>query len=458
MRTIFLKYNRSVLAKLALVPLICLSFALSGCGGKEVEIAWHGPVADLGEFSQDLNAYVKAETAGARLASEASQEAAASRYVTQFYKPWTLKKSEFSKKSMASRAKSFSGKSSWTASGEKIDSGLWERVIENANVKAFPSLGWKGILIENAPLRALPTSTPFYNNPNKAGEGYPFDYLQDALLWVGMPVYVSHISRDEEWLFCETAMVSGWVPSRAVSPASEVFIAFWRNQPLGAVVKDKLPTEAGRGNVGFANAKDLRVGTLLPLQNGNLLLPVAQGIATGSQPVAVPPGAVERFPLPLTAANVAKLGNEMMGEPYGWGGVDYLRDCSSMMRDLFGPFGLWLPRNSSRQIQAGMVTDLSGLAPADRERMLKDMGQPFVTLVGMPGHIMLYVGQYDGRAAVFHDIWGTRTILSEGGQGRLVIGKVVVSSLEPGVEHREVDKTGTLLNRVNKMTVIPRPE
>ena len=449
----FFRCNRRVDLKLAFVLLLFSLLGGWGCEGK-TDVAWRGTVADLEKFPQNLNAFVKPETADKPLISASGQEAAAERYLYRFYKPWEQKKSGFSKKSMASSTNGYAGKGSWTRNGERIDPGLWTRAVDNANVKAFPGVGWKGILVENAFLRGLPVSTPFYKNPELAGEGYPFDYLQYSTLWIGTPVYVSHISRDEEWLFCETAQASGWVLSRSVSPVNERFMDFWRTQALGAVVKDKLPLEAGRGNAGFASANDLRIGTLLPRQGGNFLVPVAQGVATGWQPVALPPGAAREFPVPLTPANVAAVGNEMMGEPYGWGGLDYLRDCSAMIRDLFTPFGLWFPRNSSSQIQIGQVRDLSFLRPADKEGMLRDFGEPFVTLVGLPGHIMLYVGQYEGRAAVFHDVWGSRTVLSDGKAGRLIIGKVVVSSLEPGIEHPQVVKEETLLNRADKMSII----
>ncbi len=449
----FFRCDRLVDLKFAFVLLLFSLLGAWGCEGK-TEVAWHGSVADLGKFPQDLNAFVKPETADRPLISPSGQKAAAERYLYRFYKPWDQEKSGFSKKGMASSTNGYAGKSSWTRNGERVDPGLWTRAVDNANVKAFPSVSWKGILVENAFLRGLPVSTPFYKNPAKAGEGYPFDYLQYSSLWIGTPVYVSHVSRDAEWLFCETAMVSGWVPSRAVSPVDERIMGFWRTQPLGAVVKDKLPVEAWRGNANVAKAGDLRVGTLLPWQGGELLVPVAQGMATGWQAVALPLGAAREFPMPLTPANVAAVGNEMMGEPYGWGGLDYLRDCSAMIRDLFTPFGLWFPRNSSSQIQVGQVRDLSYLRPPDKERMLRDFGEPFITLVGLPGHIMLYVGQYDGRAAVFHDVWGSRTILPNGESGRLIIGKVVVSSLEPGIEHHQVVKEETLLNRADKMSII----
>ena len=38
-----------------------------------------------------------------------------------------------------------------------------------------------------------------------------------------------------------------------------------------------------------------------------------------------------------------------MGVKYGWGGIDGGRDCSSTIKDLLTPFGIWLPRDSKDQ-------------------------------------------------------------------------------------------------------------
>lgn len=455
MNTIFF-HNKNIVIwrRFALVFIFSLGIFLSGCGDKS-EVAWYGPVADLKNYPQDLEAYIPAGQGHKPLVSKSSRDKAAKRYVKLFYSPWTQKKSTYPRKDATWATKNFAGKSSWKLNGTRLTPDVWDGVIRNANIKKFPSLARKGIMIENAPLRALPTNTPFYKNPQKAGEGYPFDYLQYITLWTGMPVFISHISRDKQWVFCETSLLSGWVPSNSVSPVTDGFIRYWQDQPLGAIVRDKIPLEARRGKAGRANANDLRVGTILPWQEGNLLVPVAQGTTTSSKEVSVPSGAAVKFPMPLTASNVARVGNSMMGEPYGWGGLDYLRDCSSLTRDLFTPFGLWLPRNSFYQAKVGRGRDLSGFSPVYKERAIRDFGKPFVTLVGMPGHIMLYVGQYQGKAVVYHDMWAARTILSNGEQGRLIVGKVLVSSLKPGVEHSEVNKVGTLLDRVKNITIIP---
>lgn len=484
-------------------------FAFAGCAGKHAsgEINFKGKVADLNKFPQDLAPFAKAAGENKPLLAPERQAAEAERYRTLFFKPWGLTKSSTPRAELSKLAGAYANKQGYQANGQPLPAGAFAQAADNVNARAFPSTAWKGIIINNTALRALPTFTPHYANPKMPGEGYPFDYLQYSALWVGTPVFVSHISKDRNWLFCETAFVSGWVLAGDVAFANDEFIRRWQQMPLGAVLADNLPIgnqnnlQAGMGyNVagsdvsisgnsklaagpalaGASNSISrggpgskfaLRLGTLLPFDGKNLLLPVpaghvrgqAQAEGAGALPgwraLTPPEGSVGAFPVPVSAGQIAALGNQMLGAPYGWGGIDYNRDCSSLLRDLFTPFGLWLPRNSSKQIKEGQYTDISHLTPAQKEGLLKSRGVPFLTLLGMPGHVALYVGQLDSEPVIFHSIWAARLRYVNGSNqsdGRLVIGKVAVTSLQPGAEYVEVQNAGTLIKRFQIMTVLGR--
>ena len=94
-------------------------------------------------------------------------------------------------------------------------------------------------------------------------------------------------------------------------------------------------------------------------------------------------------PLPLTPGNVAMVGNVMMGQRYGWGGMFGDRDCSALTRELFTPFGLWLPRNSGAQARMGVVQPMEDLSAKEKEALILSNGVPFLP-VGMRGHITSY--------------------------------------------------------------------
>lgn len=116
-------------------------------------------------------------------------------------------------------------------------------------------------------------------------------------------------------------------------------------------------------------------------------------------------------------------------------------------------FGLWLPRNSKDQAGAGRWVPLDALERREKENRILAQGKPLLTLLYMPGHVMLYLGPNPatGRPAAFHAMWGLRTIrLFENTSGRRVIGRTVVTSLEPGREFFPFGWPGRLL--IDKLT------
>ena len=156
----------------------------------------------------------------------------------------------------------------------------------------------------------------------------------------------------------------------------------------------------------------------------------------------------------LTPAQVALIGNVMMGQRYGWGGMFGDRDCSALTRELLTPFGIWLPRNSLSQARSGRRIMLDGMSIKEKEKAILRDGVPFLTLVWLRGHIMLYVGPYKGRPAIFHNVWGVRTVEGASDNERFVIGRAVVSSITPGSELRNLYRTTTFGDRVNSITVL----
>jgi hypothetical protein len=144
------------------------------------------------------------------------------------------------------------------------------------------------------------------------------------------------------------------------------------------------------------------------------------------------------IPLSPTPANIAATANQMLGQPYGWGGMYEGRDCSATTRDLMTPLGIWLPRNSSAQARAYRSVSLEGLPGQEKQRVLIEKGVPFLTLVCLSGHVALYVGHDEQRAFVMHNFWGIRT--RRGGvEGRKIVGRCVITTLQPGIELPDLD-------------------
>ena len=92
-------------------------------------------------------------------------------------------------------------------------------------------------------------------------------------------------------------------------------------------------------------------------------------------------------------------------------------------------------------------------SPSGKERIIKDEGVPFATLLWLRGHITLYIGEYKGEPVMFHNVWGVRT--NDGnGEGRHIIGRAVVTSLQPGAELPNVRRENLILSRLQGMSIL----
>lgn len=145
--------------------------------------------------------------------------------------------------------------------------------------------------------------------------------------------------------------------------------------------------------------------------------------------------------------------SEIIKSNYGWGGMYGQRDCSSTLRDMYAPFGIWLPRNSSQQAKVGKIISLEKLSDEEKIALIKEKAVPFQTLLYKKGHIVLYVGTFGGEIAIFHNTWGIKTIKDDV-EGRVVIGKTVFSSLKLGRNVANYDKEAEILTNLKSMNIL----
>jgi cell wall-associated NlpC family hydrolase len=405
---------------------------------------------------QEPAAYLKPDTAEAHLLPPGVQQKAAQDFLARHFSPWDAH-----------------------APLEETQHPFWAlKWLENTEVFAhnllpvtpkksaefrqrcapaeYPSEQRHAISIVHTDVRALPTRAPMFGNLTEAGEGFPFDYLQHGVLPAGTPLLITHASTDHAWVFVETPLLYGWVPAHSVALVDRAFKEEFRASEYVVVLEDGRALQGRSG----ANLPPTRAGSILPLlersETGfNIALPRmnAQGYAT-MESARIDADAAQPFPLPFTPAQVADLSTRFMQQPYAWGDRFSGRDCSGTMRDLFAPFGIWLPRNSGDQAETGRVIALDSIPPAERGAYIARHAQPFATLLHLPGHIMLYLGEYAGKNAVLHAIWGVRYTGLLSGEGRLRIGKTAITSLEPGYELNGLCfRVSSLLERLDQMNI-----
>lgn len=342
---------------------------------------------------------------------------------------------------------------------KKKHTAIWmKRLEQNASLKNFPNTLKPAITTRQTNLRMLPTQGPHFYRSGGDIDGWPFDNLQISSVPAGTPVLMCHLSVDKTWALVETSFAFGWIPVEDCALVNEDFIKTWESGRYAAVIKDKSSVFDEKGVFSLRTS----IGQMFPVINE---MPDELEILTAAvdenRQAMIKHGFVSRQimdikPLRLTHTNAVKIANELIDEPYGWGGLYGNRDCSSMTRDFFAPFGIWLPRHSEDQAKkTGVYIDLQYYTPQQKEKIILEQGIPYLSLLWRRGHVMLYIGQENGRALIFHNVWGLRTLDASGQEGRKIIGKAVITTLTPGAElYCLVPQENLLLNTISGMTIL----
>ncbi|MDR2341650.1 MAG: SH3 domain-containing protein [Campylobacteraceae bacterium] len=327
----------------------------------------------------------------------------------------------------------------------------WVENIENlSNFDEYGSVLEHAITTKNTNLRLLPTDKPLFKASNKSFD-YPFDTIQNSFINIMQPITISHYSTDFAWAFVESSIASGWIKSNELAIVDKETIRKIKTAPKIVITKDNAPIYYKEGL--FAHY--LKAGSVLPAykyENGRYSAFIVDTQKDGNGFIAdviISKEFARPFPLRFDSFNVKKIINELLNENYGWGGLYNNRDCSALTKDFFSIFGIWLPRNSRAQKNAALYFDISKLTAAQKEEKLRELAQPYLTLIYMPGHIMLYVGEDEGRALVMHNIWGLTNSKGE----KFLIGKSIISDLYIGENLPDMEKKNLLMNKIQGFTV-----
>lgn len=405
-------------------------------------------------------------------------------FISKSFRPWTASAEE-----LLGQLESFPGKSttylekyladdSWYGENKKAHTrDQREEVVANAELSNFPNFLRKGVVIHHTDLRRVPTARPGFDRFNKAGEGYPFDYFQETGLWANTPLQLLHISRDKQWCYVISPIYKGWVQMNAIAIADQSFINNFKTGNYSLPLSDHLLLSDSIS----LQALQAKIGMLLPYNELpenpeylEVLYPTTDHLKTAQTLKAVIPKsklALDNFR--FDRASLKPLVDELLANPYGWGGYLENRDCSSMIRDLLSTYKIWLPRDSGDQMEVGEQLEF----PESREEkiaLIKEKGIPFLTILRRQGHNMLYVGtDEEGNPLILHAIWGLKSSFSdealaenlktyplegmnkaEDGQikGRYVIGEAVITSVLLG----DIEALGTVpqIDQMYAMTTL----
>lgn len=401
-------------------------------------------INDLEYFPQTISPYLDHNFTNQEILFELQKH-----FEEHYYTPWSYLAAPICTKEAQWPISAFTG--GYGSNLKPVDPTWIPQLVSQSNFMAFSTVNKPAITTKWMDIRVFPTHKPLYKNPALPGEGYPFDLLQNSSVAFNEPIFISHYSKDGSWAYIFTNNASGWVESDGISLITQEQIKLMRGKEKVFITQDRIPLYS-ESNKFVAYS---RIGMVLPLKEET---PDGYKVfffknSGDIQEMTVPKESAHIGIHLLNKEDLTKVGIHLLRNTYGWGGMFEERDCSSMIRDYFTPFGIWLPRNSASQAKKGEVISFNGLDNSQKITLIKEKGIPFETILYKKGHVLLYVGTYENNVMVMHNIWGIRTIDATGKKGRVIVGKAVITTLQLGREVENFDSNNMLLNTLVSMNI-----
>ena len=268
--------------------------------------------------------------------------------------------------------------------GEAVTEAQWDAYYEAMaleQIQEETTVSY-GVIVHNTPMLDLPTEDILTDSSlNEASNA-----LQQTMLKINEPVVVIHESTDGQWLYVAANEYMGWIPQEDCAYFAD------RAQWLEYQTQEDFIVVTADGILYGMNEATL-MGTKLYVKEDQYAVPGRD--ESGKFMCAYAELAEgEHFCmgyLPYSRGNVLRLAFQQLGEPYGWGGKDGKRDCSSYIKDIYACFGFQLPRNSRIQQSMPQAEDMTAMTEAEKaDRM--ESAQPG-DILGISGHVMLYLGR-----------------------------------------------------------------
>ena len=302
-------------------------------------------------------------------------------------------------------------------------------------------------------IRLLPSDTNFLYDETT----YDIDRAQVSGIDIGTPLIALLSTKDDNWTYVISYNCEGWVKTKDIAFTTNQIFLDWINEKKFVIVTDtKTDIYTDKGMTRYYDY--VRMSTKFPLleiPNKDIVcvkIPkrTSKGNLIFEKAYLYEDDITEDY-LKYTQKNVLQQAFKHLNSPYSWGGYNGEQDCSTFIRQVFGCFGLILPRNSLAQIKSGnKQINLTQNSDLEKSKEIISKTTPAISLLYLPGHIMLYIGNEKDTPYTIHAIWGTEHFVNKKESVVSFINKVVVSSLNIG----ENTSKGSLLQRIKKVNTL----
>jgi len=273
---------------------------------------------------------------------------------------------------------------------------------------------------------------------------YPeFDRMLRSDLHPYRPVVTLYESRDGKWEYILYGSCGGWVRKENIAYCKDK--EDWENRKNAdeflVVISKEFRTQTDI-TMNELSDKVLPMGTVLPLAEKSVS-EIRGRKGYGCYTVKVPVRGTDGFIkdeymfvpasedvnlgyINFTYENTIRQAYKYLGNIYGYGGNLSSVDCSGLVRNVFSCFGFDMPRTASFQVNMNGAEkiDFSGMSTASKKGVLSSSDG--VQLIYLPGHIMIYLGEFEGDDYVISSTYG----FGEDSSKISIVASVTVSDMD----------------------------
>ncbi len=320
--------------------------------------------------------------------------------------------------------------SKYYRNGKPTTKSYWKKIASKINKEDIPdSIEPRyGYSIKRSSLRTAPT----YDFVGEDSTDRFFDVLVMSEYMPYEPLVIVHETEDGEWYYVLFDRFSGWVSKDCVALCESKDEWLDRMDPgeFLVVTGREIRLQADQWNPQLSNQL-IPMGTKLPLVRVSdypeflndrecsncyvVKLPVrdSNGMITDKYSLVSIKEDVNIGYLPYTRGNVLRQAFKLLGDRYGWAGLDYSNDCSGITGEIYRCFGIRLPRVSGDIAGVNNKTtyDVSSYSQAQKTELMKKI--PIGAILYFKGHIMIYMGMDHGEP---YCISATGTYIDEQGE------------------------------------------
>ena len=255
-----------------------------------------------------------------------------------------------------------------------------------------------GVVVSRSNLRSFPTLDGAFGS----AQGHNFDVWQETAVDPGRPAIILHYNTKGNFAFVQLSDYRGWLPANKLALTDKkTWLTYVEPQEFALVTSKTL----------VLNQEIYQMGARLPLVKTKVLVPTRnnQGYLETLAIPAIFNEDLHKGYLPFTRNNLLRMAFKQLSAPYGWGGQNNSVDCSSLAQNVYNTLGVHLPRNGDEQAAAFTGTNMDNLNWEERINTIKAL--PPGSLLFTPYHVMLYLGERNGRPYMLHSIasYGTQT-------------------------------------------------